>query len=181
MCVECGHYEFFSTKKLKEYENKNVKKSNLEINRENVEYSLSNDDIENVGRILKGKDILPNVNELIKLILNTCMEISKITIVKEVVGAAVESVVSMTCDNIINLSTGKGEFHSEAEIAHNVVYDTVTAATTAFITKKISIGLLEESSKEVSGIIFETVVGNVFNIANDCIKKPIFELLQYNW
>lgn len=90
----------FSTKKLKEYENKNVKKSNLEINRENVEYSLSNDDIENVGRILKGKDILPNANELIK---------------------------------------------------------------------------------EVSGIIFETVVGNVFNIANDCIKKPIFELLQYNW
>ncbi len=78
LCVECGHYEFFSTKKLKEYENKNVKKSNLEINRENVEYSLSNDDIENVGRILKGKDILPNANELIKLILNTCMEISKI-------------------------------------------------------------------------------------------------------
>ena len=78
-------------------------------------------------------------------------------LVKEAVGAAVDSVVSMTCDNIINLATGKGEFHSEAEIAHNVIYDAVTAAHTAFITQKISIGLLEESSKEVTGMIFETV------------------------
>ncbi len=100
-------------------------------------------------------------------------------------GAAVDTTVKMTCDNIYYSITGEGKHYSTSEILHNVAFDATTAYASSNImdSVKIRCNVFDASEKKFNNEVINRAVEEGLKQSTDRIKKPIFDFLaiNYNW